>query len=88
MSFHFHSFGGGINKGCNVVYIADVVSVIMPEIVLIPPHKLGTQCREANARGQTPEYRNSLSEPQLQLPTRIDCAFVYCKSVQKEHQNT
>jgi hypothetical protein len=40
--FHFDSFGGGgMNSGCNVVHIADIVSAIMPEIVL-PPHTLKT----------------------------------------------
>jgi hypothetical protein len=36
MHFHFTSFGGGMNRGCNVDHIAVVVSAIMPEIVLFP----------------------------------------------------
>jgi hypothetical protein len=36
MRFHFDSFGGGMNRGSNVVHIADVVSAIIPEIVLCP----------------------------------------------------
>jgi hypothetical protein len=66
--FHFDSFGGGMNMGCNIAHIADVVSAIMPEIVLFPPpHKLKTV-----AHSQTHENRNNISERQLHLPTRND----------------
>jgi hypothetical protein len=34
LRFHFDPFGGGLNKGCNVVNIGDVMSVILPEFVL------------------------------------------------------
>jgi hypothetical protein len=33
--FHYDLIGGGMNRGYNV-HIADVVSAIMPEIVLFP----------------------------------------------------
>jgi hypothetical protein len=79
MNFRFYSFGVGMNRGCNVVHIADCS---------LSPLKLETQCREATARSRTPEYRNNLTEPQFHLPTRIDCAFLYCKCVRKERQNT
>jgi hypothetical protein len=36
MRFHFDSFGEGMNTGCNVVHIAYVLSIVMPEIVLFP----------------------------------------------------
>jgi hypothetical protein len=35
-AFSFDLFCGGMNRGYNVVHIADVVSAIMPEIVLFP----------------------------------------------------
>jgi hypothetical protein len=35
MRFHFDLFGGGMNRGCNV-HITDVMSAVMPEIVLFP----------------------------------------------------
>jgi hypothetical protein len=34
MRFYVDSFGGGMNRGCNFVNVADVVSTIMPEIFL------------------------------------------------------
>jgi hypothetical protein len=36
MHFNFDSFGGSMNRDCNVVHIGDVMSAIMPEIVLVP----------------------------------------------------
>jgi hypothetical protein len=36
MRLYFDSFVGDMNRACNIVPIADVVSAIMPEIVLLP----------------------------------------------------
>jgi hypothetical protein len=46
MHFRFDSFGSGINRGCNVIHMSDVVSAIKPEIVLLPFIKQKLKCGE------------------------------------------